>query len=237
MVWSAGMHRPAPRRLLVLALLLAAVPRAGRGDDAPAAAIAAAPQGKAKRPKAPRWHQGDRTAPVEHDAIGQELAGVHVKPAMLVSVQGQVAGADPIRTFRGRTREERFLVTREVADALVVLRARVKEQFGPEYDIWLNGAYDSSGKAHTPGSLHRSGRAVDLDLYRLPTGKRKEGEKVTGRLDEFAFLVNDVFTTRATADGRPLRGWVLHEGNHVHASLESPSLEPVPPPPTPVAMR
>ena len=57
---------------------------------------------------------------------------------------------------------------------------------------------------------------------------------MTSKIDRFAYLVNDVFTSR-TAAGKPLRGWVLHEGNHVHASLESPSLE-TPPPPSPVAL-
>ena len=160
-----------------------------------------------------------------------------------MNVKGEVAGADRVAQVKGRQDDERFLVSPELASALMQLRRRVKQQFGPEYDIWLNGAYDSSGRAHKSAhSLHCTGRAVDLDLFYTKPGK-KHGGKANNKVDEFAALVNEVFNTQEK-DGRPLHGWVLHEGNHVHASLESPSLggnylpedteEPTPPQPTQV---
>jgi hypothetical protein len=170
------------------------------------------------------WRRGDRTTPqAESNVIAQELSGISA--GLLTDVRDRIAGADPITRYRGRSDRERYLVAPELASALEELRAAVKRELGPDYDVWLNGAYDSSGRAHKAGSMHGTGRAVDLDLYRLPS-KGHEGGKTMDRMGEFAAIVNEVFTTR-THDGRALRGWVLHEGDHIHASLEAPSLAPV----------
>ena len=187
-------------------------------------------------PAKPRWHKGDRSAPVQEGAwIRQQLDGVKIDPSSLVSLEGQVAGADPIRRIRGRDAAERWLVTPEVAAAVTELRVLVKQELGPDYDVWLNGALDSGGRARgCRKTMHASGRAVDLDVYQAGTNGQRGG-KASRKLDLFAPLVARVFTTRVTADGSTLRGYVLHEGDHVHASLESPSLGGVvvesPPPP------
>ncbi len=173
-----------------------------------------------------RWHRGQCSSPErERMFVAPEQQSVHVTAAMLVDARDLVAGADPLRAAKFRSPAEKFLVTAEVAAALVELRQEVKAEFGPEYDIWLNGAWDSSGRARRHhSSMHLSGRAVDLDLYVLPHGKHRGG-KANGMVHEFAPVVARVFSRQHARDGRLLRAWVLDEGNHVHASLESPSIE------------
>ena len=128
------MPRPSRGRAQTLAIVLtiaaAAVSRPGHGDGTPGAAVptalataspgtppAATPSMAKQKP--PRWHRGQSTTPAEHEWITQDLSGVHVTAKLLVSVEGKVAGADPILRAKGRTPAERFLVSREVADALV----------------------------------------------------------------------------------------------------------------------
>lgn len=204
--------------LLALAVLALAAP------DLPARSRPGV--SRSARVRRERWKRGQCSAPErERVFVGQRLGPGRVSASMLVNVEEHVAGADGLRPRKGRAPEERFLVTAEVARALIELRAEVKREFGPEYDLWLNGAYDSTGLVRRRhNSMHVSGRAVDVDLYLLPSGKRRGG-KVNHMTGELAPVVARVFLRQTTPDGRPLRAWVLNEGNHVHASLESPSVE------------
>jgi hypothetical protein len=180
-----------------------------------------------------KWKKGDRSTPHERETIAQEVAAF--ERSRLVSVRAIVAGADPIRCTRGRKDEERYLVSAEVARALGELRARVKADLGEDYELWLNGAFDSSGRAHKAHTLHKTGRAVDLDLYRR-AAKGKGGDKVGEKVHVLAGLASEVFAAQVGADGRVLRAWIYDEGTHVHVSLESPSLTDAPAPaPAPAA--
>jgi hypothetical protein len=113
-----------------------------------------------------------------------------------------------------REPDEVFLMTREAAAALEEARTEVAAQIGVEYDIWVNGAWDSSHSVHGVGSRHNWGAALDLVLCRLPcaSGASKVTDPlVLGMLPPI--LVEAGFT------------WVWYEDpRHVHASISSPSL-------------
>jgi hypothetical protein len=135
-----------------------------------------------------------------------------------------------------RSDQENRLVSAEIAAKLPALRAAVQSAFGMDWDIALNGAWDSSGKIHRAvHSTHYSGRAVDLAVCRRIQGSC---QKDATRLPAFAPIVNAVF-----AEGQNGKYFVQYEafgkaggqGDHVHASLLSPSVEACVKTGTPVA--
>jgi hypothetical protein len=206
--------RPSPRPLPPPVALVT-------DEDGP---ICEAPPGACEAPPPPvrAWHEGQRSAPGEREAIDQDLSPIDVDASKLVDIRDLVAGADPMSVRGGRSEDERWLVSPEIALAMGDLRDLIHERLGPDVQIWLNGAYDSSRRAHHHNSMHYTGRAVDLDLWR-------KGEKLDDQVGVLAALAAQVFS-RQSEDGRLLHFWVQDEGNHVHASLESPSLTAVPRP-------
>lgn len=110
-----------------------------------------------------------------------------------------------------RAQDEAWTMTEEAKTALAATRDRLRTQH-PELDIWVNGAWDSSGRFHgqgTPGSYHYFGAALDLVLW---DGTSKvTDEAVLGLLPPI--LIQSGFT------------WVWYEDpRHIHASISSPSL-------------
>lgn len=169
----------------------------------------------------------------------------------LVDARDAVAGYDAVSRStpcrEHRSDDEAYLVTPEVHTALNILRGlvRLDLEWEGSYDLWLNGAYDSSGCVHSAESPHSAGRAVDLDLcrYNTPEGPCEKISNDPVLLDDLAELANYVFTRTAEelADGyidewasansypytagmvpraRLLpRTWGQVENDHVHAAL------------------
>lgn len=164
----------------------------------------------------------------EADAIRQPVRRTSVSIDCLVSVEAQVDGADPLSRVEGFSRAggERYAVSIELAESLADLVSAMETdpRFGPSVGLWLNGAYDSTGRVHrAEESLHYTGRAVDLALWRRcaagETGCVRDKIRNPVRLGELAQLVSQVFAR----SGR--RFAVYAESTHVHASMESPTVE------------
>ena len=127
-----------------------------------------------------------------------------------------------------RSHSEATAMTREARDALAIASALVRGELvdadgSRPFDIWLNGAFDSTGTFHGPirpgqiGSHHYYGEALDLTLSR--NGTKIWDPALVGLLPPV--LLRAGFT------------WVWYEPPgpkdpngraHVHASISSPSL-------------
>lgn len=120
---------------------------------------------------------------------------------------------NPDCCFLTRDDREAFQMSPEAASALGRVRDRVRAgALGPNLDVYLNGAFDSSGRVHASDSYHSFGAALDLVLC---DSSRSGCPKVTdpqvlGKLPPL--LVGAGFS------------WVLYENDrHVHASIASPT--------------
>jgi hypothetical protein len=127
------------------------------------------------------------------------VTGVHAPPP---SGDG-VRGAD-----------EYNWMTREAHAGLTAARTKIKAALA-NYDLWINGAWDSSGNGtHAKNSNHNFGAALDLTLCQLPCKSAASKVNTPALLGKVpALLLASGFT------------WVWYEDSaHLHASISSPSL-------------
>lgn len=181
----------------------------------PDAATIAVPLGFDAEP----WRIREASAPWEPDwTIVPPVDRADITPECLVSASDLVEDRHdrPYRLLRlGRQLEEATTLSFEAYAGLATARALMAETM-PGYDLWLTGAWDSSGRIHHRNSLHYFGVAVDLGLARW-TGRSWVKEKpadprLMGRIP--AIMRMSGFS------------WVYFENRrHVHASVSSPSLE------------
>ncbi len=195
------------------------------------------------------WDEGDSLvgSDVANSDIPDGITEKDVTASCLTDVKDDKFPEDPITPAPGRTQDEAHLMTNEAAAAL--RRAR-NALTGPElggYDLWLNGAWDSSGSLHSPnrdpegqwdapaghkdfkGRLrdrHYYGAAIDVVLC------KKTGETCI----DASSKINDALLGKL-ADIMDVAGfdWVWWEPTsvcggtvsartHIHASISSPSV-------------
>lgn len=134
---------------------------------------------------------------------------------------GPGACADHLCT-EGREDAEKFQTTPLLAGAMADLSSKLQTDY-PGYQLWINGAYDSSGCVHSTRSNHYGGSAIDLDLYKDGTKVANEGEE----LGVLAALTHEVLSQVAADNGAKV--FVFYEHDHVHAELTKPDACPLPP--------
>lgn len=112
-----------------------------------------------------------------------------------------------------RNNSEPFLMSQPAAAALSRAQDRVHDALGPEWNIWINGGLDTSGRFHAPDSYHAHGAALDLSLCRSPCKQKASQAELDAGLPILAQeLVDSGFD------------WVHHEdARHVHVSIASPN--------------
>jgi len=166
------------------------------------------------------WVEGDCSVSVVESTQTQQPQAVtpsDVTRSCLTDIRTEIGPRhDPVTgpNVASRGQDEYNLMSKEAAIGLAATRAAVKTQL-PGYDIWVNGAWDSSGGGiHGSNSNHYYGAALDLALCENPCADAQS--KVTdpnllGQLP--VILLGSGFT------------WVYYEDpQHIHASISSPSL-------------
>ena len=158
-------------------------------------------------------------AEVTRTIIPERVTALDVTKCCLADASADIGSlhdpVSPAQSVAGRERKPRdsdeyAWMTQEAATALALAREALKAAH-PEYDIWVNGAWDSSGSRHSRRSLHYFGVALDLGVARNGVKLRPPPAEVLGLIPPL--LVNAGFT------------WVFFEdANHIHASISSPSL-------------
>jgi hypothetical protein len=140
-----------------------------------------------------------------------------VTPDCLVSASDLIEDRHdrPYRLLRlGRQPEEATTMSAEARAAFATARVLMAEVM-PGYDLWVNGAWDSSGRIHRANSTHYFGAALDLSLASW-TGR--SWRKMKPADPSLLGLVPDILRMSGFS-------WVLFENRrHIHASISSPSL-------------
>jgi hypothetical protein len=152
------------------------------------------------------------------------------------SILGSIAGLHQPRCVDSgacyqllRGNAEARLVSPEIASRLYTLRDLVHSTFGLDWEIALNGAWDSSGlRYRSKTSPHYHGSAVDLAVCRR-VGPACETDP--SKFPQLAPLVASAFAGASLSGGNPGH-YVSYQsfykegsvGDHVHASVDSPSV-------------
>ena len=97
-------------------------------------------------------------------------------------------------TGNPRAQAEASLVSEQLERALQAIAGAVVTDIGPDYQLWINGAYDSSGvHGQSTTSRHLAGRAADLDLCRID--RNGVCNKLSNPAHELNELANLAFLT------------------------------------------
>lgn len=195
------------------------------------------------------WKEGTSLAggDVANTRIPDGITHQDVTAACLTSVKDDGFREDSITKVASRTQDEAHLMTEEAAAALRKVRQALPGAGLGDYDLWLTGAWDSSGLVHArtrdpegkldapKGSEAFTGRLRDRHYYGAAIDVvlcKKSGQ---GCLDDTA-KVHDValgkLAALMAASGFTWVWWepalvcdgTLRSGAHVHASISSPSL-------------
>jgi len=150
-----------------------------------------------------------------------------------VKALGIVTDGDSVTEYKAERLfgdDETFLVSQEMEAPLTAAAKAVKVAF-PGYRLYLNAAFDSSGKVHSANSYHNYGAAIDITLC-----KPKQGATVCTAADKVTMPKIPGTNLPDNPDAAKLGllapilanagfTWVLYEdANHVHASMVSPSV-------------
>ncbi|MCA9607810.1 MAG: DUF4215 domain-containing protein [Myxococcales bacterium] len=171
----------------------------------------------------PTWSIGDVSEHIPESTrtlLPPGIARTDVRESCLINIAPSIGTLhDQVTRTPGRPSETRQsneygFMTREAAAAFMAARTALQSAH-PGYDIWVNGAWDSSGSVHgmprsgSLGSMHYFGAALDLGI--AFSRAKIHNPEALGWLP--AYLTNAGFT------------WVFFEdAAHVHASISSPSL-------------